>query len=288
MRYFTPETFKGRRAGWLFLLFALSIILLTIYSREGEAGALRRSRVFVQSAAAPIASAGHWVFSPVNNFFSWFGGIGSARSQVILLEKQNEELRARLVAVQEDVVTGEQVSHLNDSLAEQGYQGVLANLISYPPNAWDQVIILDKGTNDKIDINMPVVGPNGLLGQIIEVGPRYSRVRLITDQRSGVAGIVQRSRASGISKGNINAGLTFEFVSSEETIAAGDVILTSGIGGMFPKGLIIGNVVEVSRETNELYRSARLKPADNIRKIERVMIITNTAPNTDSITIGEQ
>lgn len=288
MRVFTPETFFGRRAGWLFLLFALSIILLTLYSREGDTGPLRTSRVYVQSVASPVASAGRWIFSPLHNFFNWFGEIGSARSQVLILEDQNAELRARLAAIQEESLKKDQAQTLTDVLSEQGYEGVIASVISYPPNSWDQVIILDKGAGDQLEINMPVVGPNGLIGQIIEVGPLYSRVRLITDQRSGVAGIVQSSRATGIAKGNINAGLSFEFISAETSITAGDVVLTSGIGGMFPKGLVVGNVIEVSNETNELYRSARLRPANSIRKIERVMVITNSSPSTDTLQISEE
>lgn len=287
MRYFTPDSFNGRRAWWLFLLIAIAIILLTAWSRESATGPLHTVRSGVQTVAAPVASAGRWVFTPLHDFLSWTSEIGSARSEVVLLQKQNDELRARLIALQEEQVTNTQVEHLTQVLSDQGYVGVIASVISYPPNAWDQVVILDKGTNDKLDIGMPVVGANGLLGQIIEAGPRYCRVRLITDQRSGVAGLVQRTRAAGIVKGDHNAGLNLEFVSTDETLEAGDVVLTSGIGGVFPKGLIIGSVLEVSSESNELYRSARLKPVDEIHNIERVMVITNTSPQTDSLDLDE-
>ena len=276
------ETNK-RKIGWLILLVALSIILMTVWSRESDTGPIHRVRVATETVAAPISSAGKWVSTPFRGFFSWMSGLGVSRGQLSELRDQNKELRARVVALEETRLDNKRLSELINSTNAQGYKGVTATVIGLPPSAWNQVIITDKGSKDGIEINMPALGPYGLIGQVIEVGPTYSRIRLLTDQKSGVASLIQRGRKTGITKGSISGDLMLDFISAESTVTAGDVVLTSGLGGVYPKGLLIGEVLEVSKETNALYKSIKLTPANDISTVENVLILTDTAPSTDSL-----
>lgn len=276
------ETNK-RKIGWLILLVALSIILMTVWSRESDTGPIHRVRVATETVAAPISSAGKWVSTPFRGFFSWMSDLGVSRGQLSELRDQNKELRARVVALEETRLDNKRLSELINSTNAQGYKGVTATVIGLPPSAWNQVIITDKGSKDGIEINMPALGPYGLIGQVIEVGPTYSRIRLLTDQKSGVASLIQRGRKTGITKGSISGDLMLDFISAESTVTAGDVVLTSGLGGVYPKGLLIGEVLEVSKETNALYKSIKLTPANDISTVENVLILTDTAPSTDSL-----
>lgn len=276
------ETNK-RKIGWLILLVALSIILMTVWSRESDTGPIHRVRVTTETVAAPISSAGKWVSTPFRGFFSWMSDLGVSRGQLSELRDQNKELRARVVALEETRLDNKRLSELINSTNAQGYKGVTATVIGLPPSAWNQVIITDKGSKDGIEINMPALGPYGLIGQVIEVGPTYSRIRLLTDQKSGVASLIQRGRKTGITKGSISGDLMLDFISAESTVTAGDVVLTSGLGGVYPKGLLIGEVLEVSKETNALYKSIKLTPANDISTVENVLILTDTAPSTDSL-----
>lgn len=272
-----------RRIGWLILFVALSIILMTVWSRESDTGPLHRARVATGVIATPVSTAGKWVSTPFRGFFSWMSDLGVSRGQLSELREQNKELRARVIALNETRLDNQRLSDLLNSTNAQGYKGVTATVIGLPPNAWNQAIIVDKGTKDGIEINMPVLGPYGLLGQVIEVGPTYSKVRLLTDQKSGVASLIQRGRKTGITKGSISGDLMLDFISSESTVTAGDVVLTSGLGGVYPKGLLIGEVLEVSKETNALYKSIKLTPANDISTVENVLILTDTAPSTESL-----
>ena len=276
------ETNK-RKIGWLILLVALSIILMTVWSRESDTGPIHRVRVATETVAAPISSAGKWVSTPFRGFFSWMSDLGVSRGQLSELRDQNKELRARVVALEETRLDNKRLSELINSTNAQGYKGVTATVIGLPPSAWNQVIITDKGSKDGIEINMPALGPYGLIGQVIEVGPTYSRIRLLTVQKSGVASLIQRGRKTGITKGSISGDLMLDFISAESTVTAGDVVLTSGLGGVYPKGLLIGEVLEVSKETNALYKSIKLTPANDISTVENVLILTDTAPSTDSL-----
>lgn len=272
-----------RKIGWLILFIALSIILMTVWSRESDTGPIHRVRVATETVAAPISSAGKWVSTPFRGFFSWMSDLGVSRGQLSELRDQNKELRARVVALEETRLDNKRLSGLINSTNAQGYKGVTATVIGLPPSAWNQVIIVDKGSKDGIEINMPVLGPYGLLGQVIEVGPTYSRIRLLTDQKSGVASLIQRGRKTGITKGSISGDLMLDFISADSTVTAGDVVLTSGLGGVYPKGLLIGEVLEVSKETNALYKSIKLTPANDASTVENVLILTDTAPSTDSL-----
>lgn len=256
---------------------------MTVWSREPETGVLHRTRVATQAVAAPISRAGMWATSPFRSFFTWMGGIGVSRGQVVELQKQNQELRTRVVELEEARLQDERLDQLEKNALLLGYKGVDATVISLPPNNWTQVLTVDKGTSDGIKIGMPVVGPNGLLGQITEVGPGYSRVRLTTDQRSGVASLIQRNRAAGIAKGTLDGNINLDFLSAETTLTAGDVVVTSGMGGIYPKGLIVGEVLEVSKETNTLYKRVHVSPAYNLSTVETVKILTDTAPSTDTL-----
>lgn len=259
---------------------------MTWWSRESDTGPLHQTRVAVNTVAAPISRAGKWLSTPFRSFFAWVDDLGVSRGELKELRTQNKELRSRVVALEETRLDNQRLAQLVTSTNAQGYKGIDATVISMPPGSWEQVITVDKGTKAGVAINMPVLGPYGLLGQVVEVGPSYSRVRLTTDQKSGIASLIQRGRESGITKGTIKGGLTLDFVSNESTVTAGDVVLTSGIGGVYPKGLLIGEVLEVSKETNSLYKSIKLSPANDISTVENVLILTNTAPSVDTLDIG--
>ncbi len=268
------------RPGLLIILVALSIVVITVWFREPQTGPLHRARVLVQTAAAPVSAAGGWVTAPVRGLFAWMGDLGVSRSQLEQLRTQNTELRARVAELEEARLENERLRGLVAIKEAQDLEAVAARVIGRPTNSWEGVITIDRGSGDGIKVGMPVVGPLGLLGQTVSVGPGFSRVRLITDQRSGVAALVQRSRAEGIVKGTIDGRLTMEFVSTDTTVTAGDVVITSGIGGVYPKGIVIGEVSEVDRQANALYQDIALQPASDLAGLEEVLVLTGAPPAT--------
>jgi rod shape-determining protein MreC len=120
---------------------------------------------------------------------------------------------------------------------------------------------------------MPVIGPQGLLGQTVQVAGSSARVRLITDQRSGVAAMVQGTRSVGIVHGTLDAGLRMDFVSREASVTAGDTIVTSGLGGVYPKGLVIGEVTSVEEDPSALYLRIDVAPTSGVGRLEEVLVV---------------
>jgi rod shape-determining protein MreC len=268
----------GPRPGWLILFIALSIVLMTVWFREGDTGPLHKVRVGVQTVTAPVGAAGEWVSRPFSGFFSWVGDLGVSRSQLEQLRLQNERLRSRVAVLEEARLENVRLRGLIRIQQAKDLETLGAHVIGRPTNSWDGIITIDRGSSDGVKRGMPVVGARGLLGQTISVAKGSSKVRLITDQRSGVASMVQRNRAEGVAKGTLSGGLTLDFVSVESTVKAGDVVITSGMGGIYPKGLVVGEVKTVDRRSNSLYQVIDVDPAASAFGLEDVLVLTGAPP----------
>ena len=183
------------------------------------------------------------------------------------LQAENEVLR-RLVNFAESSASGE-------FKAAQ----VRARVVGYEPNSLLQYIIIAAGSNDGIAIGMPVVTERGLVGRVEQIYPASARVRLIIDADSSVNALVQRTRSPGIIKGQLGGKLLLDYVpQGENAIALGDWILTSGLGGGFPRQIYIGQVTSLQRKEYEMYQQAEVRPAVDFSRLEIVLVITNFIP----------
>lgn len=264
---------SGPRPGILILFVVLSVLVITVWFRESPTGLLHRVRLGVQTVAAPVSAAGEFVTRPVRGLFAWAGDLGVSRSQLEQLRDQNEQLRSRVAELEEARLENERLNALLKITQTNKLDVLGAHVIGRPTNSWEGVITIDRGSRDGVKAGMPVIGSEGLLGQTVDVGPVTSKVRLISDQRSGVAAFVQRNRAPGIVRGSIEGGISLDFVSTETTVRAGDVVITSGMGGVYPKGLVIGEVIEVDRRRNRLYQEIAVRPAAELVRIEEVAVL---------------
>jgi rod shape-determining protein MreC len=257
----------------LIAFVAIAVALMTMWFREGDSGALHRVQGAVHVIVAPVSAAGEFVASPVRGFFAWTRDLGVSRSQLAELRNQNERLRSRVAALEEDRLENVRLRELVKLAQTEELKSVAARVIGRPTNSWEGVITIDRGTRDGVAKNLAVIGPRGLLGQTVEVTGSTAKVRLITDQRSGVAALVQSSRATGVVRGNLKGGLDLLYVSRTKPVKRGDVVVTSGLGGVFPKGIVIGEVVEVDNSSGMLYQRISVKPSADIADLEEVLIV---------------
>lgn len=275
-----PEN-QGPKLTTLIVFVVLSVLLMTVWFREGETGPLHKVQSGTHAIAAPFSSVGEFVTRPFRGFFAWAGDLGVSRTELVSLRSQNETLRKRVAQLEEARLENERLKALVNAAASQETSSVVARVIGRPTNPWEDTITIGLGTRSGVKAGMPVVGPRGLLGQTVDVAGNSSRVRLLTDQRSGVAAMIQRNRAEGVLRGSIDGQLTLDFVSRETTIKAGDVVITSGMGGIYPKGLIIGEVSRVSRATNALYQDILVKGSARVSSLEEVLVLTGATAQVD-------
>ncbi len=152
-----------------------------------------------------------------------------------------------------------------------------AEVIGKDPSPLFKTIIIDKGLSDGVKKGQPVVVPEGIVGQVIEVAKYFSKVNLIIDRNSAVDALVQRTRARGIIKG-ANAGQCFfHYVLRKHKIFIGDVVISSGLDGVFPKGLRLGKVLETQKQNRGIFQEIVVHPFVDFEKLEEVMVVVAPA-----------
>ncbi len=159
-----------------------------------------------------------------------------------------------------------------DFQASVGDTFFVAGVIGRDPSPWFKTIMIDKGTKDGLVKGLPVLVSEGIVGQIVSVSENYSRVLLITDRSSAVDALVQNSRIRGIVKGNNTEDCIFEYVLRKDAIQPGDIIVSSGLDEVFPKGLRIGIVLSVQKGKSHLFQKVVIKTFVNFDTLEEVLV----------------
>jgi rod shape-determining protein MreC len=277
---------QGERS-WLPLVLLIVGLLLLVFHESG--------------LLAPVESATHYVLDPLQRLFSGVvegtGGVFSTVREVRDLRAENEELRAQVDALKVENV------RLREYEAEAQQLRALLNFASdypisthlgaevvsreacedYPcgdtlggePNPYLRYVTINVGAQQAAEVGMSVVsGGAGLVGRISEVGPRTAKVRLLTDPDSAVAALLQTTRGTGLLVGQPDGSLQMKYIPQEEEVRVGDIVLTSGLGGLMPKGLVIGQVTAVQQREYETFQTATVRPAVDFRRLELALVIT--------------
>ncbi|MCL6451472.1 MAG: rod shape-determining protein MreC [Acetobacteraceae bacterium] len=244
-----------------------------------ERGRITRLEEAVLEAFSPLEHAAYWVSHRVA------AAVGSV-AQLWSLREQNRRLKAELAQF-EDVSQRlaealEENSRLRRLLyLEQRlpFEGLAARVIGRNPDNWFRTLQIDRGRADGVSRDMPVVTAGGLVGRVVRVTARASTVMLITDPDSGVGVINRRSRYFGVALGQPGnpAYLNVTFFSRDADCRVGDVLVTSGLGGVFPSGLVVGLVERVERGGQGLLIVAQARPAADVDRLEEVLVLTAEA-----------
>lgn len=148
-----------------------------------------------------------------------------------------------------------------------------ARVIGNPDQAWSQAVTIDKGTADGVETGLTVMGTSGVVGQVYSAGEHTAEVRLLTDPDSGAAARVESSRAEGVVRGSLEGLLYLENLDADAAVNPGDVVVTSGLGGSYAPGLIIGTVVKVDTRQGESTRRVIVSPNDTTGALEEVLVV---------------
>jgi len=206
---------------------------------------------------------------------------------LVSVYQENEELKKSLNDAIEKNNQWNELKLANDRLRNLlSFQKSLTNrvvaaeVIGKDPSVWFKTVIIDKGKADGLQKGLPVVLPQGIAGQAIEASDRYSKVMLIIDRNSAVDALVQRSRARGIIKGASADQCRFEFVLRKNDVQIGDTVVTSGFDGVYPKGLRIGHVSDLSERSSDIFYEITVTPFVDFEKLEEVLVILR--PETEA------
>lgn len=279
MRIGQPEPKRGNPR-LLVTLIVLSLVCVTVYFRESESGVLHTARGVMIEVTAPVAKLGTAITSPFRAVGDWAEGLGASRERLDTLEAQNAELRARLAELEEARQENERLRALVEFAEERKLAKLGAQVIRRPVSIWEGVIQLDRGSKDGVEPGMPVIAADGLVGQVADVSPDSCTVRLITDQQSGVAAMIQSSRATGVLRGSVSGELSLDFVDRAVLPVKGDVVITSGLGGVYPSGIVVGDVTVVEDRRSELYPRVTVESRIRTDRLEEVFILVGATLDT--------
>jgi rod shape-determining protein MreC len=193
---------------------------------------------------------------------------------------ENAKLRVRIADLEEQnlqyeeaIVSSERFQRLADFRKKNAVRMVPANVVARDLSPYFQSVVIDQGSAAGIGPGMPALTDSGVVGVTAGVTTGAAKVLLVIDPQSRVDGYVQRTRARGTVRGGAESGCEFEYVLREEDVRPGDLVLTSGQGAVYPKGLVVGHVGEVTRKPYGLFQRASITPAVDFRKLEEVFVI---------------
>lgn len=278
-----------RRALFTALVVA-SLLLLTVFFREPATGALHTVQQGGVGALSPLQSLASRAVQPFEDGWRWVGQALRANDQNTEMRLQLEELRARLVMLTEVDQENERLKGLlgiRDAagIFPQGATFVVARVIGKSPTKWESWVQIDKGSADGIVLNQPVVGATlpvagsqsgkGLVGKVIAVAAHAAQVQLVIDPGSSVAAVVQSARAEGIVEGTVAGGLMMDYVERDKPVEEKLVVVTSGFGQIFPKGIPIGVVQTIGEVDVNIYKQIEVRPFVDFSSLEEVMVLTS-------------
>jgi len=263
----------------LFVLLSLTIVGLVLH----ETGNTRAVENLILRPVIPVQDHLSGLANDLSHLVQTFRDLQELRHRNEQLQSLADSLMietVRLKELESENETLRQLLEFTQANPTSGYRAaeVVGHVIGQDPSNLLRFIIIDAGTGDGVAEGMPVVTDRGLVGRIVEVSSRSSKVLLITDVSSSVNAIIQSSRATGIVEGKVDGGLVMKYIPQTVTVNVGDIILTSGLGATFPKRLVIGQVTAVRKLDIEMFQRAEIKPTVDFERLEIVLVITNFEP----------
>lgn len=271
---FKQESSAARPYVLLIILLALSLVSVTAYAREGEGGVLHGVQSGFSAAFAPLKALSGGISAAEDSAATASENASADENTLSALRSQNEELRSTIAELEEYRQEATRLEGLLNLKNSYSLDGVTGHVLSRSTDAWNLVMTIDRGSNDGVRAGLPVMGNSGLVGQVISTSLYTSEVRLLADPQSGVAVMIQSTRAEGVLKGSLDGLLYLENLDDDAAVQTGDVIITSGLGGGYFRGILVGTVVRVEGSQGSTNRKIVVDPNDSTSPLAEVMVVT--------------
>jgi rod shape-determining protein MreC len=266
---------------WALLIF---IALFFISSNLGGSRSWNPSEQLVIEIIAPFQKFINKTINITEGLWLKYFGLINIHNENMKMKKDLDTLKRENYLYQEVLATNQRLQQLLQFTNTTDQPVIAAQVIGMDPTGWFQSVIIDKGKNAGIKLNMPVVNAEGVVGKLVAVSYNYSKVLLIIDQNSAVDCIIQRSRDNGIVKGLSSKVCTLDYVLKSSDVHVGDIVVTSGLGGIFPKGIPVGEVIDVQDPAGELFKEIKIKPVVDFSKLEELLVILKEDPLANYLT----
>jgi rod shape-determining protein MreC len=269
------ESVLGRYRNLVILVGVLFLQMLGLavqVKRSNDTEHTRLIRVWAVDVITPFERVLIWAQNGTGNLWHSYLYLRGVRAENRQLKDQIEQLRLEQVRLNEDAVQAHRLQALLAFKEQYISRTVAAQVIGSSGSDSSRMLYIDKGEDQGLKRDMAVITADGIVGKVLQVFPSVSQVLLINDQSSGVGTILEKSRLQGFLKGTATGEVVLEGVMSDEQVATGERVLTSGGDQIFPKGLPVGTVTNVGTG-KDLFLNIQIKPAVNLGKLEEVLVV---------------
>jgi rod shape-determining protein MreC len=263
----------------LIFLLALSLISANLHSREN----MSFFESLVVGITSPVQKVVRRIIGGIGNVWRGYFYLVGAQKENEVLRRELHELKLQVNRYREADLANQRLRALLNFKKSIATPLLPAELVSFDPSGWFQTILIDKGSSDGVAQDMAVVSAEGLMGRVIGVSSRHAKVLLILDANSAVDALIQRSRVRGVLVGLGRDLCLLKYVQRNEDVQVGDQVISSGMGGVFPKGLLLGTVQEVVRGSSGLFQRVEVEPAADFSRLEEVMVVIQPPPEEPSL-----
>ncbi len=255
------------------VLFAQVLGLAVQVKRTNDSESTRLIRVWAVGAVTPFEKALVWVQTSNRNLWHNYFYLRGVRAENRSLKAQIEQMRLEQVRMSQDADQARRLQALLAFKEQFISQTMAAQVIGGSGSELSRSVYIDKGYKDGIKPDMAVITADGIVGKVLRVYRSTSLVLLIDDQTSGVGALLDKTRLQGILRGTPSGEVVLEKVMSDEAVPSGELVLTSGGDGIFPKGLLVGRVTKVT-PGSELFLNIRVRPTADLSRLEEVLVVT--------------
>ena len=265
---------RHRRALILAVVLLAAFLLMTVQVRHDRAvvSFVRQTILFTFSPFIKLTAV---TMGGLGTVWHDYVDLRNVRQENLRLQREAAVLQRRIDQLQEQVLETQRLQGLLAMREAWQAEFVAARVVGKDATNWFKTILIDRGSRAGVSRNMPVAAPDGLVGRVIEVTPSTARVQLITDPVSAAGALMQRTRVTGIVVGSLGAGLRIRYLPLLADVVVGDEVVTSGMGGVFPKGIPIGRVTAVERKSGALFQEANVQPRVDLSRLEEVVVLMN-------------
>ncbi|HEV8437368.1 MAG TPA: rod shape-determining protein MreC [Methylomirabilota bacterium] len=250
----------------------VSLLLLTVQTRGGGTG---RAADVVAIAVTPVQSLLVKTHRAALSVWSTYIDWKSVRSENVVLRAESERLKLNALQVEEIREENGRLRRLLTLRERLPLAALAGEVIGRDAGGWVRALSVNRGRSDGITRQVPVIVPEGLVGRVVQVRPGTSVVQLLNDPASTVGAVVPRTRTAGLVEGDAAGGVRFKFMARDGAqVTRGDLVVTSGLGTLFPKGLPIGRVVSIEDKGSALFHFALLAPTVDFARVEEVLLLT--------------
>jgi rod shape-determining protein MreC len=214
----------------------------------------------------------------IREFFMNYAALRGVATENDRLKTRVRELEGEKSRLLEEEATNKRLRELMEFRSEWAPKSMTASVIANSASAYFHSLIIDKGKTDGVERGMAVISALGVVGQVVAVTSRNAKVLLVTDPHSGVDAMDQRSRGRGIVSGSLENGPVMKYVKRSEDLKEGDRLVTSGLDGVFPKGLMIGTISKVNKKSVGLFQYIEVSLAVDPERVEEVLVVRGVPP----------